>query len=121
MARKNSISAYPIIVDQNMTASITSLETNVRNLDNASIRIDWTGTPTGEIIIEALQEKDREVTEPDDWFTLDFGSDIIIDVNNTDHQLIFTSLPFDKIRLKYTPTAGSGVLNAKITAKHIGG
>ncbi len=121
MARKNSISAYPIIVEEDMSASITSLETNVRNLDNASIRIDWTGTPTGQIIIEALQEKDRDIIQPDDWFTLDFGSDIIIDINNTDHQLIFTSMPFDRIRLTYTPTAGSGVLNAKLTAKHIGG
>ena len=91
------------------------------SLDTASIRLDWTGTPTGQIVIEALQMRDGIAIEDSAWFPLDFGSDIIIDSTNTDHQLIFTVMPFDRIRLNYIPTSGSGTLNARITAKHIGG
>lgn len=106
-----------------MSALITSEETNVRNLDSASIRVDWTGTPIGILTVQALQEKDSDPKAETDllWFDLDLGAEIAIDAVNTDHQIIFTSLPFDRIRLVYTPTSGSGVLNAKITAWQVGG
>lgn len=106
-----------------MTLTLTSKETSVKNLDNASIRLEWdiAGTPVGEVVIQALQEKDNTNVEEADWFDLDFGSTITIDNTQTDHQLILTQLPFDKIRLRYTPTSGSGTLNAKITAKQVGG
>lgn len=112
-----------MITSGDMTTTITSEETSVKNLDNASIRLSWdiAGTPVGEVIVQALQEKDDKPVTDADWFTLDFGSTIAIDNTQTDHQLILTQLPFDKIRLRYTPTSGSGTLNAKITAKQVGG
>lgn len=121
MARKNVVSAFPIISDGDMSADLTSLETSVKNLDKASIRIEWTGTPEGEIVVQALQEKDGVPVVDADWFDLSFGSTITIDATNTDHQLIFNELPFERLRLKYVATSGSGTLNAKISAKQVGG
>lgn len=125
MARKNVVSAFSMITDGDLSADITSLPTDVKNLDKASIRLAWdvAGSPVGVVTIEALQEKDNTAESEDEanWFTLEFGSIINIDNTETDHQILFNELPFDKIRLKYTATSGSGTLNAKITAKQVGG
>lgn len=125
MARKNTISAHPMIVDGDMSGDITSSVTDVKNLDKAYIRVTWDigGSPVGELQFEALQEKDSTSAANDDanWFTLDFGDTLTIDNSETEHQILFESLPFDKLRLKYNSTSGTGTLNAKITAKQVGG
>ncbi len=68
MARKNVVIAFKMIVDGDMSADITSDPTDVKNLDQASIRVSWTtaGTPVGTLAIQALQEKDGiPVTDAD--------------------------------------------------------
>ena len=123
MARKNVISAHPMLTDGDMTADLTSSSTDIKNLDNASIRITWTtaSNPVGEIKVQVLQEKDNTPFSDSDWFDLDLGSTITIDNSESEHQIIFTQLPFDKIRIKYVATSGTGVMNVKISAKQVGG
>ena len=112
-----------MITNGDMSGSITSEETDVKNLDVASIRVTWdiAGTPDGTLAIEALQEKDNTPISPSDWFTVNLDATIVIDTSETEHQILFEQLPFDKIRLVYTPSSGSGTMNAKITAKQVGG
>jgi len=123
MARKNTIQAFSLITDGDMSGDITSLETSVKNLDVGTIRLTWDigGTPVGEIKVQGLQEREGKPVVDSDWFDVSFGSTLTIDNTETEHQLIFTQLPFDKIRLKYTSTSGTGTLNAKVSAKQVGG
>lgn len=107
--------------DGDLSTDITSNVTNVRNLDKASIRVEWTGTPVGELKVQALQEKENQPIAEADWFDLDLGSTITIDNTDTEHQIIFNELPFERIRLQYVSTSGTGVINAKISAKQVGG
>jgi len=122
MARKNVVNAFSMITDGDMSAEIISSVTDVKNLDNAAIRLTWDigGTPVGTVTVEAVQTKESEPEADYEWFELDFGSTITIDNTGTEHQLIFNQLTFDKIRLKYNRTSGTGTMNAKITAKTVG-
>lgn len=124
MPRKNVVSAFKMIEDGDMSTEIISNETDVKNLDTATVRVAWDigGTPVGVLTIEALQEKDDTAAASDasNWFTVDIDATITIDNTETDHQILFKNLPFDKIRLKYTATSGTGTMNAKITAKQAG-
>lgn len=114
-----------MIVLGDMSANVISEITDVKNLDNATIRVTWdtAGTPIGELRVQVLQEKDATSAENDElnWFDLDFGDTLTIDNTETEHQIIFTQLPFDKIRLQYFRTSGTGTMNAKISAKQVGG
>jgi hypothetical protein len=123
MSRKNTISAFPMLDQADASSDVISLPTDVKNLDNASIRVTWTGTPIGTLTVQAQQEKSDTSAAQDaaSWFDIDLGATIAIDANETDHQLIFTQLPFDKIRLSYTSTSGTGTISAKISAKQVGG
>lgn len=126
MARKNT-TTHPLIREGSLAAMITSEEITVTTLDQASIRINWTSTDAvGEFKLQARQKtKQDEILESSPWFDVDFGSTISIDMTqptpDTEHQLILTQLPFDQIRLVYTSTAGTGTVDARITAKQVGG
>lgn len=122
MARKLVVQAFQLLTDQDMTSDFTSAETSVKNLDQASVRVSWTtgSSPVGELRFQALQEKDGVPVSDADWFDIDFDATINIDSTETEHQILFEVLPFDKIRMRYIATSGTGVMNAKITAKTIG-
>ena len=123
MARKNIVQAFPLMTDEDMSGDITSAETSVKNLDKATVRITWDigSSPVGVVTVQALQEKDNIPVSDSDWFDVDFDATITIDNTETEHQILFETLPFDKIRLRYTRTSGSGTMNAKISAKQVGG
>lgn len=124
MSRKNVIDAFDMIVDGDMSADITqSSHTDVRYLDNANIRVTWDvgGSPVGELFIQAKQVKQGQPEDAADWFDVDFNTPIAIDGTDTEHQIHLTQLPFTHIRVKYVRTSGSGTLNARLTARQIGG
>jgi hypothetical protein len=124
VARKNVIEVFEFFDSVDLSQSHTSESTNVKNLDKASIRIAWTGasaTP-GTIKVQARQEKQNIPESNAQWFDLDLGSTLNIDNTDTNHQIIFSDLPFVEIRLVYTTALGaSGTMSAKITAKQVGG
>lgn len=124
MSRKNVVDAFDMIVDGDMSANITqSTFTDVRFLDNANIRVTWDagGTPVGTLVIQAKQVKQGRPEEAADWFDVDFNTTIVIDNTATEHQIHLTQLPFTHIRVKYIRTSGTGTLNARLTARQIGG
>jgi hypothetical protein len=121
MARKNVIHAFQMINSGDASADITSNPTSVVNLDVASIFISWTGTPVGEITVQAQQRKSNEDLTEADWFDIDLGATVTVDNTESEHQILFKQVPFTDIRVKYTSTSGTGTLNAVITSKQIGG
>lgn len=115
--RKSVVKGFNMFgADGDISASVTSAETSVINLDKASIDVTWTGSaPVGTLTVEATNDEKNEV-----WRTLDMGGTISISGASGAHELIFNELPFTAIRLVYTRTSGTGTILAKIVAKTVG-
>ena len=115
MGRKHVVKTFKMVTDGDMSGAITSNATNVLQLDQASIYLEWTGTSVdGEFTVEARNGENAA------WYTLDFNTDILAE-NDTDyHQIVFREMPFTDMRLVYTPAAGTGTLNATLTMKTVG-
>lgn len=108
-----------------LSGNLTSLSSNVVNLDKASLRLSWTSADAvGTITIEAKQVNPEKPEEASDWFELDFGNVIAIDMTapspDSEHQIIFNELPFTDLRVVYTATSGTGTIDATLSAKTVG-
>lgn len=115
MGRKSVVPGFKLVDSQSLASNITSDVVSVKNLDQASIHLEWSGVfPVGAVTIEARNG------EQDVWYELDFGSSIDISGASGNHQIVFNQMPFSDIRLQYSATSGSGTLDAFITAKVVG-
>jgi hypothetical protein len=106
---------------QDISADSTSEVTNVRNLDKASVRVVWTGSPVGELIVEARNTEKGLPTE--EWYQVNMNAPVVI--NSTtypeqNHLLQFFELPFSEIRMRFVSTSGTGTLDATLVAKTVG-
>lgn len=107
-----------------MASTITSSVTNINYLDNIGIQLNNSGSPSGafavQISADYAQDEFGNVQNAGNWTALTLSpaptvsagspSTIYIDMNQL-------SAPW--IRVVYTPSGGSGTLNAFITAKAI--
>ena len=117
MSRKSVVPGFAMIESEDLSVNITSEIVSVKNLDNASIIVSWSGTsPVGTLAVQARNNGNGDVN-PEPWYTLDMGAPITISGNSGTHQLVFNLLPFTDLRLVYTATSGTGTLDAVITSK----
>jgi hypothetical protein len=101
---------YRLFTDADMSATITSSAVDVSRLIYGSVSLWWTGTPNGTITAEA-QNGDAP------WIALT-GFSQSGGLNSGSALFLFTILPYEKIRIKYTLLSASpGVLNAVFVAK----
>jgi hypothetical protein len=115
MGRKNILKSFKMISDGDMSGNIVSSITNVITLDQASILLEWTGSAVdGEFFVDARNG------EKGTWNALDFNTSMLAEADTDHHRIVFTSMPFTDIRVRYVRTAGTGTLNATITMKTIG-
>jgi hypothetical protein len=122
MATKDSLKVFQIVTAGNMATTLTSTVTNINKLDNIGIQCNYStaGAPVGvfsvQVSADYQQDYNGNVTNAGQWTTLTSanasgGEPTYFDMNQL-------SAPW--IRLLYTPTSGSGSLNAYITAKQLG-
>lgn len=116
MARKNTHS-HKMLDAVSAGSNQTSEPTSVLGMDKASIFVEWSAgtSPVGTITVEARN------SPVGTWYTLDFISTISVSGPSGSHQIYFTELPFQDIRIKYTRTSGTATLNATIVIKQVGG
>jgi hypothetical protein len=97
------------------TASTTSSVSEVLNLDNIGIVVNWAGSsPVGALTIQASND---QLT----WVSLDFGSTIDISGDSGSHIIDIAQLPYAYLRAVYTKASGTGTLFASLACKQIGG
>lgn len=109
--RKNVTLPFKFFDGASMATNQTSIESDVTYLDNMGIGMVWTGTPTGTFSIEA------KVGESP-W--QDIGLTGITAAGAAgEHVINLNQLPFNKIRIVYTATSGSGSLTAYGLAKMV--
>lgn len=115
-----------IVRDGDMTSAITSEVIPVNQLWGQDITAFWTGTPSGEMI---LQVTAYPGVPPDQipegaWSTVD-GAEIVLVAGNVTNcrvgEFSFTWMDTATnhkwTRLRYLPTSGTGVLNVYFNAK----
>lgn len=125
MARKHTLPPHNMLEDADMSGNLLSDPTNVSQIDQAVVFINWSSTPVGEFFLEGAQVKPDQLRAnsalPSDivWNTLAF-SDPMTTSGETSHQVVFTELPFTHLRLRYTASSGSGTVTATISGKSVG-
>jgi hypothetical protein len=120
---KNVLKRSQTIIQGDMSADITSPVTVVQYLDNISIQLNFTGTPTGTFAVQVsndyLTDGFGVVTNAGLWVDLPLtgspvasgaADQIMIDINQ---------IPMPNVRVVYTRTGGTGALDMYITGKGI--
>jgi len=109
--RKNTLTPIYIITNGDMSGNITSNSTNVQFLDDVSVQIVITGSPTGEFFWDVSLDNTNFVSIPmTPSASISAGSpnDIGIDYERT---------AFVYVRIRYVFGSGSGTCNAKLSAR----
>ena len=122
-ASKRILRQFQTIKNGDMSqASLTSSVSNINNLDNVGLQLNWTGSPTGsfavQVSIDYLQDEFGNVQNAGNWTAISLnpspvtssGSPIYIQLNSI-------SAPW--VRVVYTKVSGSGTLQAWISGKSI--
>lgn len=128
MSSRNVLKPWRVINAVSMGASITSTPTNIQNLSDIAIQLNFTGTPTGTFAIQGSNDFDATnmggslpgaTVNTGNWVPLDLSSTptasgaadvILINMNG---------LSFPWIRIVYTRTSGTGTLNAYLGGKFV--
>lgn len=128
MSSRPFLKRYPSIVNGDMSASITSEVTILQMLTVGAYAYSWAGaTPIGDISVEISNDYSidpaGQVLNPGTWtqiyFTLN-GSSVVnvapVSGNTGNGVIEFTTGAY-AIRTIYTPTSGTGLLQAVLNCK----
>lgn len=121
MSRKHIISKHFIGTDdapQAVSADYTSETLNVRQTDNGSIHLSWSGGSSPNMTVQ-VQARNGDAKQ-DDWRTLDFGSPITISGASGEHEIILTTMPFADLQIFIDVTSGSANVDGVFTLKSVG-
>lgn len=120
---KNFLSPVKVIDAGDMSqATITSSVTDIRYLDNVSIQCIFTGTPTGSFALEGSLDYLRvnaQVTNSGTWTPITLSSTPAASGSAGNILLDLNQLSFPYIRIVYTKSSGTGVLNVYISGKAV--
>ncbi len=115
------IDQYQVIDAADMTSSVVSTVSIIQNITGVSYDISWTGTPTGTFSVEVSntyeQNGEGEVYVAGDWNALPLSITPTASGSASNGTIDILGSTAYAIRLRYTPTSGSGTLNATLTGK----
>jgi hypothetical protein len=114
MSRKSIIQSYKVIDAGAMASNITSTVQDCRQIDNIGLMASWSGTaPIGVLTVEVSNDQST-------WSALDFGAPINVSGASGNHNININQIPFVWMRVVYTASSGTGVLNCHLAAKVVG-
>jgi len=121
MSDRPIIKPQPVIVNGDMSSSITSTPTILAQKSGASYDVSWTGSPTGTFSVEMSNtyslNAEGAVLNAGNWTAVTLSSPITASGSPDNALINLAGLEAYAIRLKYTRTSGSGTLNATVVAK----
>ena len=102
-----------LVVDGDMSGSVTSPSSNILHMDRVGYQISWAGTPVGDFTVEVSNDESTwvELTLSVAVAATGGANDAFIDVE--------TAAKF--VRLVYTSSSSTGTLQVHITGKSISG
>lgn len=113
MGRKSILEPYAILASGNMSADVIGPDTSVKNLDQITYEILWSGvSPVGTIEVQT-QVKDV-------WQAIALPT-ISVSGNSGNHLITINSAShFHKLRVKYVFASGTGFLTINIIGAVLG-
>jgi hypothetical protein len=122
MASRPLAKPYSVITNASMATTITSTPTIIDQLSMISYEVNWSGTsPAGTISVQASNSYSQNiaggVSNAGSWNTLTLSIIPTISGNTGSGFIDIDKLAGYAIRLVYTPTAGTGVMNVIVAAK----
>lgn len=123
--RKSNLESFHNIVAGDMSqATITSIVTNIEQLDNIGFQLNWSGTsPVGTIAIQVsldyAQDYLGNVTNTGTWATIGITPTPSVSGNTGSAYIDVNQLSAPWIRAVYTKTSGVGTLQGWITGKMV--
>ncbi len=117
MSRKHVVK-YQAFTDLSASVSQTSAPTNVENTDGVSYHVKFSSPSSGTFSVQA-RNADLKSTDTVAWYDLNFAVPLTV-TSETDVQILLNSTPFKEIRLVWTPSSGSGLINAYLVMKTVG-
>lgn len=114
MSRKHISKKFNVIESGDISAQVLGQVTECEQFDLLEYRVDWNGaTVSGELFVDVATE---EYQKDANWYPLDFGTQLAVNVDTGDHQLLIKDITFKWIRLRYEASTGTGTLNASVKA-----
>lgn len=104
---ENLINA-PIITNGDMSSALESLPQDLSRIDIYSIQAVWTGSPSGTIKIQVSVNGSTFTDLADSEEAISGAGDFL---------WVVTDVGYDKMKVVYTPSSGSGTLNVQYNGK----
>lgn len=123
MSSRPQIRPFPVMTNESMATSLISDITIVDDISMISYDISWSNgaTPVGVMSVQVSNSysinADGSVRDAGNWTTLTLSSTTNVSGNSGNGAIDIDSTAFYAIRLVYTRTSGSGVMNAKVCCK----
>lgn len=122
--RKLTLKQFQTITSGDMSqASLTSRVTNIQRLDNIGIQLNFTGAPVGTFAVQVSadynQDTEGNVTNAGHWVPISLSPSPAASGSAASIYIDLAELSAPWIRVVYTKTSGTGVLNSYITGKMI--
>lgn len=122
MSSRPQFNPYPVIANGDMSTTLTSVVTIIQKLSEISYSYSWVGTaPVGNVTVQVSndfsQNSDGTIRNAGTWNTLPLNASTAVSGNTGVGFIDITATGAYAIRTIYTPTSGTGTLNAIIAAK----
>jgi hypothetical protein len=122
MSSRPQLNPFDAILNGDMSGNITSEVTIIQKLSMISYDISWSGSsPVGVISVEVSntysQNADGSVRNPGNWTTLTLSAPTNVSGSTGNGFIDIDATAGYAVRLVYTRTSGSGVLNVKGAGK----
>ena len=122
MSSRPLIKPFKVITAGDMSGNLTSKVTVIDDLSMISYSVSWSGaSPVGTITVQASNDystnADGSVRNAGTWNTLTLSSICAVSGNTGNGMIDIDSLAGYAVRLVYTRTSGTGVIDATVVAK----
>lgn len=122
--QKNVLKPQLIISAGDMSGDLTSEVVPIQWLDNVSIQLNFTGTPTGAFEVQgsldySVDPLSGTVKNPGNWIALTLSPAPVASGSADQILLDLYGLTFPFIRVFYDSTSGSGSLDAYLSGKQL--
>lgn len=124
MSSRPTLIPYSVITAASLAAPITSSPTIITNISMICYEVSWTGNnPQGAIAVQVSNSYSVNsaggvvLNANPTWTTLILSAPTNVSGNSGSGIIQLSDVPAHAIRLVYTPTSGTGTLNAIIAGK----
>jgi hypothetical protein len=120
---KGNLVKFQTITSGDASGNLTSAVTQIQHLDDITVQVNVTGTPTGvlqvQYSLDFTEDFMNNVTNPGTWVNDIYAVQTVTAGNPTSTIFDLTLKGAPYVRLTWTSTSGTGTINAFISGKAV--